>query len=332
MRASRSWPRSAVPSGWASEGPWSFALKSISLIGAGQANGPVATAATIARSTTVPTIASRWRRNRRHASPQSVALAAGGGPGRRAAGAARGGAGGARCSAGGGAARAGGGGADEPGERGALEQAEHGDRHERLLDAVPRPLEARGVEVGAVDEGQPVELDAEDQDEDEPREERGQGEADEGERRGDLVEERVGAERGEDADRQRDQDAEELRRAEDPERRAEAVQEEGVDVDPADEREAPVAPQHRDEPARVADEHRVVQAELLAQPLGDLGGHVRVGRQLLEGVARREGQHAEEDEADPGQDGDRDQEAAQEVPGHGARGPGRRGPGPAGPP
>ena len=36
MRASRSWPRSSVPSGWASDGPCSLAAKSMSLIATGQ--------------------------------------------------------------------------------------------------------------------------------------------------------------------------------------------------------------------------------------------------------------------------------------------------------
>ena len=47
----------------------------------------------------------------------------------------------------------------------ALEQSEHGDRHDRLFELFPPPLPAGGAEIGAVDERQPVERDREDQDE-----------------------------------------------------------------------------------------------------------------------------------------------------------------------
>jgi hypothetical protein len=55
---------------------------------------------------------------------------------------------------------------------------------------------AGGGDVGAVDEGQPVELDREDQDEQQAGEEGRQREADEGEGVGDLVEQRIGPGRG----------------------------------------------------------------------------------------------------------------------------------------
>ena len=80
-------------------------------------------------------------------------------------------------------------------QRGALEQAEHRDRHDRLLDMLPVPAPAGGVDVGAVDEGQPVELDAEHQDQQQAGEEGRQREADEGQRVGDLVEDRIGPRR-----------------------------------------------------------------------------------------------------------------------------------------
>src|SRR5262245_18081712 len=67
-RASTSWPRSSVPSGWAQDGPCSLATKSISLIGTVQISGPTAIAATISSSTAALSTARRWRRNRRHAS------------------------------------------------------------------------------------------------------------------------------------------------------------------------------------------------------------------------------------------------------------------------
>src|SRR5882672_1390375 len=68
MRESRSWPRSSVPNGCVQEGVLSRAVKSISLIGTRQTNGPNRTAAvSTVRMTTLAT-AMRWRRNFRHAS------------------------------------------------------------------------------------------------------------------------------------------------------------------------------------------------------------------------------------------------------------------------
>src|ERR1700692_4142256 len=68
MRASRSWPRSSVPNGCCHEGAPSRTVKSISLIGTRQTNGPNTTAdVSNARITTLAT-AMRWRRNFRHAS------------------------------------------------------------------------------------------------------------------------------------------------------------------------------------------------------------------------------------------------------------------------
>ena len=57
----------------------------------------------------------------------------------------------------------------------------------------------------------------------------------------DLVEERVGPHRRQDADGQRDEQGQELGGAEDEEGRGQALQDQGVHVDPAHEREAPVA-------------------------------------------------------------------------------------------
>src|SRR5215472_12702498 len=73
MRASRSWPRSSVPSGCCQDGPCSMALKSMSLIATGHTMGPSATVSTIAVRMTRLAIASRWRRKRRHASRRRAA-------------------------------------------------------------------------------------------------------------------------------------------------------------------------------------------------------------------------------------------------------------------
>src|SRR3546814_7699973 len=67
MRASRSCPRSSVPSGCAAEGPWSIALKSMSLTDTGQNNGPNRTPQISRVSTTAPPTAMGGRRNRRQA-------------------------------------------------------------------------------------------------------------------------------------------------------------------------------------------------------------------------------------------------------------------------
>ena len=77
----------------------------------------------------------------------------------------------------------------------ALEQAEHAHRHDRLPELLPLPAPAGRGDVGAIDEGQPVELDAEQQDQQQAGEERRQREADEGQRAGDLVEPRIGPRR-----------------------------------------------------------------------------------------------------------------------------------------
>src|ERR1700712_4917899 len=70
MRASRSWPRSSVPNGWAALGPCVVAEKSIASIGMCHANGPSTTAATSAASTPRLKTAMRCRRKLRQASPQ----------------------------------------------------------------------------------------------------------------------------------------------------------------------------------------------------------------------------------------------------------------------
>src|SRR5687767_12600783 len=70
MRASRSWPRSSVPSGWLQDGFCSLAPKSISLIGTCQRSGPSSTASAMKMRITAPATARRWRRKRRHASAQ----------------------------------------------------------------------------------------------------------------------------------------------------------------------------------------------------------------------------------------------------------------------
>ncbi len=114
-----------------------------------------------------------------------------------------------------------------------------------------------------------------------------------------------GRTRGVRPDGQRDQDGQELGAAEHEEGGGQALQDEGVHVHPAHEREPPVAPEHGGEPAQVADEHGVVETVLGPEVGAHLGRHVGIGGQLLEGVARGQGQDGEEDQTDPEQDRDR---------------------------
>ena len=162
---------------------------------------------------------------------------------------------------------------------GGLEEAEHADRHDRLPDMPPEPAPARSPGTSRlVDEGQPVELQREDQDEQEAGEEGRQREAHEGERVRDLVEQRIGPERRVDADRHGDRERQDLRGADDEQRRRDALADQVVDVDAAGEGEAPVALHHGGEPAEVAHEDRVVEPELRPQRLAHLGRHVRIAR------------------------------------------------------
>ena len=76
-------------------------------------------------------------------------------------------------------------------ERGGLEQPHDRDGHRPLPQMLRDPRQALGLEGRAVDEGEPPQMQAEEQDEEQPCEKRGQGMADEGEGRGHVVEEGV---------------------------------------------------------------------------------------------------------------------------------------------
>ena len=141
-------------------------------------------------------------------------------------------------------------------------------------------------------------------------EERRQREADQGERAGDLVEDRIGPGRRIDADRQRDQQRQHLRCADHAERGRQALQDQRIDVHAADEREAPVAVQHGGEPVQVAHRDRIIEAELGAQRGLHRRRDGRIGRQLAERIARRQRQHGEQHDADAEQARDRDEQAS----------------------
>lgn len=195
----------------------------------------------------------------------------------------------------------------------AWNRPQHGDRHDRLLELRHPPGDTRLAEVSAVDEGQPAQVDAEEQDEQHAGEEGRQRKADKGEGAGDAVEPRVGLDGGQHAHRQRHHQRQHLRQADDGDRHRQALQDQRVHVDAADEGEAPVAAHHVQQPVEVALPDRVVQPELCAQRHAHLRRHVGVLRQFLEGVARRQRQHREQDQADAQQAGQGDQQPPENV-------------------
>ncbi len=184
------------------------------------------------------------------------------------------------------------------------------------LKYLPIPVPAGGGDIDAIDERQPAEIDAEDQDQQQPGEECRQRKADKGKRVGDLVEDRIGPHRGIDADRQRDRQRQNLRRADHEQRRRDALQDQLVDVDAACERKAPVAVQHRDQPVQVANENRIVDPEFHPQRRPDLGRNIGVGGEFAERIARRQRQQHKKNEADAEQAGKSDDQAPENVFSH----------------
>ena len=181
-----------------------------------------------------------------------------------------------------------------------------------------------------VDERQPVQRDRKQQDEQQAGEEGRQREADKGERVGDLVEDRIGPRRGIDADRDRDRQRQQLRRADHIERRRQALQDQRVDVHPADKGKAPVAVQHRRDPVQVTQVDRIVEAELGPKRGGDFGRHVRIGREFTEGIAGRQRQHDEQHQRNAEQARHRDQETTQHILAHEGKIPSAISPSPPG--
>ncbi len=203
--------------------------------------------------------------------------------------------------------------AHEARHRRRLEQAEHRHRHDRLTDHLQDPADARCIDVGGVDEGQPVQRDREDQDEQDAGEEGRQREANEGERVGDLVEYRIGLGRGIDADGNRDQQRQDLGRPDHVERGRKALEDELIDVHPADERKTPVAVHHGRQPVQVTKIDRIIQAKLGPKCGLHFGRDVRIGRKFGERVAGSQRQHEEQHCRDAEQARNRDQQAAQDI-------------------
>jgi hypothetical protein len=84
-------------------------------------------------------------------------------------------------------------------------------------------------------------------------------------------------------------------------------------VDPACERESPVALQHRREPAQIADEHRVVHPEFQAQVGGDFRRNVGIRDELAERIPGGQRQDGEQHDADAQQAGHSDQQPSEDV-------------------
>ena len=78
----------------------------------------------------------------------------------------------------------------------------------------------------------------------------------------------------------------------------EALKDQRVDIHSADEGEAPIAAQHRDEPMQVTQPYRVIEPEFRAQRRSDLGRHIGVGGQLAKRIPRGERQDSKQHDAD----------------------------------
>jgi hypothetical protein len=70
---------------------------------------------------------------------------------------------------------------------------------------------------------------------------------------------------------------------------------------------------HFAQPAEIANGNRIIETEFLPKHRPHFGRHVRIGRQLLERVARRERQDREQDDTDAENARDGDQEAPEKV-------------------
>ena len=113
---------------------------------------------------------------------------------------------------------------------------------------------------------------------------------------GDLVEDRVGPGRRIDADRQGDQQSQNLRRADHEQRRRQALQDQYIHIHAAGERKPQSPSQHRHEPAQVAQRDRVVEPKLLRArrrpPRPGHWGWWRARRTGRRGARRQHGERA----------------------------------------
>ena len=101
-------------------------------------------------------------------------------------------------------------GSDVPSQCRRIEECEDHDRHDRLLHLIDERREVPHLERRVVDEGEPVQVDAEQDDEEKAGEERRNREADEGERRREMVEDRIALHRRDHPDRNGEGDAQDV--------------------------------------------------------------------------------------------------------------------------
>ena len=151
-----------------------------------------------------------------------------------------------------------------------------------------------------------MQVDAEHDDQEQTGEEGRHGEADEGEGRSEVVEDRVALHGRDHPDGDRQGDAEDVRDADHGKRVREPLDKQVNHGKVAHEGVAEVAFDEREEPLHVSDVPRLIQPQLFADVLADFGWHVRIRRELTERVAGGKREDRIDDKADhkQGRDGD----------------------------
>ena len=131
-----------------------------------------------------------------------------------------------------------------------------------------------------------------------------------------MVEDRVALDRGDHADRDREQHSDDVGDADDGERVRKTLPDEIHNWPAAHERIAEVETCDRGDPLDVADRPRVVEAKRRADPLADFRRNTRVRSELREWIRRSEREDREDDKADDDERWDGDEEASQDVSAH----------------
>src|SRR5690606_12403590 len=223
-------------------------------------------------------------------------------------------------------------GAHEPADLRRVEQSKHRDRHHHLSHLLEEAVEVVHDQRGVVDRGEPAELDRKDDDHQHAGEERRDRKADHRNERADLVEQRVLPVGRDHADRHRDQHADYIRHADDPQCLRQALGDDvgdrraGLPGDDALGAAGNVPARHAGDdvqrladeklfqPQQVADVNRLAQSErepdLLPYLRRNSEGYLR-GR-----IARREIEQQEYGETDEEKRRDRQQQPPNDVSQH----------------
>src|SRR5262249_12069991 len=130
----------------------------------------------------------------------------------------------------------------------------------------------RLVDVAAIDEGKPLQFDTEDDDEKQPADKGRQRVADVGEDRGDLIEDRVLPDGGENADRDGDQQREDEGGTENDQGGRQTLPDEGADIGAGLEGGPPLTGGHALRPLGVLDGEGIGETKLFADVGLDLLG------------------------------------------------------------